>query len=214
MYAFGMVVYEVVTGARPFGQRRAAELLIPTIEGTRPNRPENPVAVGFGQGTWEFLVKCWDGDRGRRPTVGEALEHFGCVAKTSRVVGPGPTIPGYGTAGGAPSRLESSSIHYCEIYRLLTVSPSDSTISQIDRPPLHTQLEQIPTNGSYRTCTGYESESSYSVPSGRGIQPARSHTPRHQITPPHASSGCIPTRWKLSPLYLCIRYIPAYFLVG
>jgi len=167
MYAFGMVVYEVVTGARPFGQRRALELLLPTIQGARPNKPENPVAVGFGQGTWELAEKCWDGDRGRRPAAGEALEHFRCVAKTSKVVGPGPTIPGYGATSGAPSRLESSSINYCEFYRPLTVSPPDNTISQINRSPLHTQLEQTPTNDSYRARTGYESKSSYSVPPGR-----------------------------------------------
>jgi len=155
MYAFGMVVYEVVTGARPFGQRRAVELLLPTIEGIRPDRPENPVAVGFGQGTWELAEKCWDAEWGRRPTAKEALEHFKCVAKTSKVVGPGPTIPVHGTTGEAPSRLESSSQSYGEFHGPSTVSPSYSTLSPIIRPSVYTKLEQIPTNGSHRTCTGY-----------------------------------------------------------
>ena len=167
MYAFGMVVYEVVTGARPFGQRRAVELLLPTIVGTRPSRPENPMAVGFGQGTWELAEKCWDRDRGRRPTAREALEHFGCVAKTSRVVGPGPTIPGYGTTVEAPSKLESSSQSYGEFHGPSTISPSDGTPSQIIRPSVYTQLEQTPTNNSHRTCAGFESESPCSVPPGR-----------------------------------------------
>jgi len=130
MYAFGMVIFEVVTGARPFGQRRAVELLLPTIEGTRPDRPENPTAVGFGQGTWELAEKCWDGDFGRRPTAREALEHFGRVAKTSKVVGPGPTIPGQGTTCEVPSRLESSSQSYGEFHGYInTVAPSDSSLS-------------------------------------------------------------------------------------
>jgi len=138
MYAFGMVVYEVVTGARPFGQRRALELLVPTIEGARPNRPEDPMAVGFGQGTWEFTERCWDRDRGRRPTAREALEHFRPVAKVSKVVDPGPTIPGYGAAGEAPSRPESSSQSYGGFHGPSAASPSDSTLSQVIRPPVHT----------------------------------------------------------------------------
>ena len=41
MYAFGMVIYEVVTGARPLGQRRMTELLLLNARDTRPNRPED-----------------------------------------------------------------------------------------------------------------------------------------------------------------------------
>lgn len=138
MYAFGMLVYEVVTGARPFGKRRVVELLLPTIEGTRPNRPEDPIAVGFGQGTWEFTERCWDGNWGQRPTAREALEHFKRVAKVSKVVDPGPTIPGYGTADEAPSRPESGSQSYGEFHGPDTVSLLTSTRSQfIQRPPVH-----------------------------------------------------------------------------
>ena len=123
MYAFGMVVYEVVTGIRPFGQRRVVELVTHTTRGGRPNKPEDPVAVGFGQGTWEFAEQCWDEDRERRPTAREALEHFEHVAKTSTVVNPGPTIPGHRAAGEASSRLDTSSNTYCECRGNYTVSP-------------------------------------------------------------------------------------------
>jgi len=132
MYAFGILIYEVVTGAHPFGRRRVA-LLLPTIKGTiegvRPTKPENPLAVGFGLGTWDFAEKCWDSDRGHRPAAGEALEHFGRVAKTSKVVAPGPTILGHGTAGEAPSRPENSSQSYCEFRGPGTVPPSNITRS-------------------------------------------------------------------------------------
>ena len=117
MYAFGMVVYEVVTGARPFGQRRAIELPVLATKGIRPNRPEDPVAVGFGRGTWEFAEKCWDAKWEQRPTAREAVEHFGRVARTSTVVNPGPTIP------EVPSGLDGSPQSHCECRGSSIVSP-------------------------------------------------------------------------------------------
>jgi len=58
MYAFGMVVYEVITGARPYGQRMLTEIPALTVHGLRPSRPEDPTPIGFGQGTWEFVRRC------------------------------------------------------------------------------------------------------------------------------------------------------------
>ena len=92
MYAFGIVVYEVITGAHPFGNRRPVELLFLTMRGVRPSRPEDPTAVGFSQGTWEFAERCWDGNPGLRPSSREALKHFERVAMVSVDVDPGPTI--------------------------------------------------------------------------------------------------------------------------
>ena len=122
MYAFGMVVYEVVTRARPFGRRRALEIPVLATGGIRPNRPEDPMAVGFGQGTWELAEKCWDGNWEQRPKACEALEHFRGVARTSTVVDPGPTIPGNVAAGEVSSRLDSSSKSYGECRKPGTVS--------------------------------------------------------------------------------------------
>lgn len=60
MYAFGMGIYEVITGARPFGQRRMQELPLLNSGGVKPNRPEDPVAIGFAQGTREPAETCWE----------------------------------------------------------------------------------------------------------------------------------------------------------
>jgi len=121
MYAFGMVVYEVITGARPYGQRKLMEIPALTIHGLKPSRPEDPMPIGFGQGTWEFAERCWDGNRTQRPLARAALEHFERVAKSSTIVDPGPTIRIQPT-GGAPSRRENSSRNLCE-YRRPSTKP-------------------------------------------------------------------------------------------
>ena len=114
IYAFGMVVYEVVTGARPFGQRWAMELPLLITSGIRPDKPEDPVAIGFGQRTWEFVEKCWDRNSKRRPTAGEALGHFERVARASTAVDPGPTIPACGADDETLSELDTDPERYCE----------------------------------------------------------------------------------------------------
>ena len=93
IYAFGMVVYEVITGSRPFRQHGRAELPLLAASGSRPERPEDPIAGDFGQGTWEFIEWCWDQNPQQRPTVKEASDHFERVAATSNVVGPSPIPP-------------------------------------------------------------------------------------------------------------------------
>jgi serine/threonine protein kinase len=98
IYAFGITVYEVITEARPFGRRRMDLPFPPTIRGIRPYKPEDPIAIGFGEGTWEFVERCWDGNWERRPTAREALMHFKCVARTSTTVDPGPLVPLRGAA--------------------------------------------------------------------------------------------------------------------
>ena len=92
IYAFGMVVYEVVTGTRPFRRYKVVELPLLTTQGLRPIKPEDPVAVGFGSGTWEFVERCWDGNFDRRPTAGEAVVHFEFIAAASTDVDPGPAF--------------------------------------------------------------------------------------------------------------------------
>ena len=89
MYAFGMVVYEVITGS----------VLM------------DPTPIGFGRGSWEFAERFWDENRRQCPSARAALERSERVAKTSTIVDPGPTIrkPGRG-----PPRLENSCRNLCE----------------------------------------------------------------------------------------------------
>ena len=119
MYGFGMVIYEVITGTLPFGRRRVPDLLFTTV---RPDKPEDPVAIGFGQGTWEFTEGCWDENPERRPTAREASEHFEHVARTSTVVNSGPTIRSDEVVDETPM-LDGGSRGYCKCRGPDTVSP-------------------------------------------------------------------------------------------
>ena len=119
MYAFGMVVYEVITGTRPFGDRKVVELPALTAQGWRPPMPEDPVATGFCQGTWELVERCWDEHPEQRPTVGQAVEHFERAARTSTVVDPSPTPVSIEIVD---PRLEDSAKNLCQCHNPLCVS--------------------------------------------------------------------------------------------
>ena len=94
IYAFGMVVYEIVTGVRPFGieNLRAEVAMWDATDGRRPMKPVNAGDIGFGQGVWELVEECWSGDRTRRPTAGDVRRHLSAVAPRSPIVHAGPVV--------------------------------------------------------------------------------------------------------------------------
>ena len=110
IYAFGIVVYEVLTGCPPFGAggRRQAEIILRVIEGQRPSEPEKAGDIGFGGGTWELTQQCWNQDRDKRPTVEKIRKHFHRVAGTSKVTPPGPTISGRESGHTSTSEPDTS----------------------------------------------------------------------------------------------------------
>lgn len=57
IYAFGMVVYEVLTGRiLSAGEGRGLpKIIMRIIEGKRPSKPENAEDIGFGRETWELV---------------------------------------------------------------------------------------------------------------------------------------------------------------
>ena len=43
------------------------------VNGKRPDKPQNASEIGFSDSLWNFTERCWDGQRGSRPEVGEVV---------------------------------------------------------------------------------------------------------------------------------------------
>jgi len=95
IYAFGMVIYEVLAGFQPFYKQklRLSELVYHVVCGLRPARPDNVEKAGFGDETWELVEECWTEEATRRPTIDQVFIHLKRVAAFSTVVDPTPEIP-------------------------------------------------------------------------------------------------------------------------
>jgi len=118
IYAFGMVVYEVLTGRIPFtGEGRwFAEIIMRVMEGKRPSKPENADDIGFGRGTWELVQRCWQENRDRRPTVDDVSKHFQRVVRTSKAVPPGSAMLVREIEHPTVSEPDSSSGDYVRLF--------------------------------------------------------------------------------------------------
>ncbi|KAF9644736.1 kinase-like protein [Thelephora ganbajun] len=92
IYAFGLVIYQVLTGEIPFRRLRQTELAYSVVKGLRPNKPENPAAIGFSDSLWDFVQQCWDDNRELRPTVSEVVIHLEAAAANWRGLMP-PCLP-------------------------------------------------------------------------------------------------------------------------
>ena len=83
MYAFGMVIYEVLSGLDPFHDKKdiaVLSLIRLVVGGTRPTKPGNAEEIGFGNGTWELMKECWKPKSWKRPTIEPVLAHLRCLA--------------------------------------------------------------------------------------------------------------------------------------
>lgn len=67
-YSFGMTILELVTGQRPYADKKKTFHVIRAIaEGELPLRPE----VVRDDRVWDFLLQCWQHEATLRPTMGE-----------------------------------------------------------------------------------------------------------------------------------------------
>ena len=95
IYAFGMVIFEVLSGRQPFDEKRRTyfEIVYRVVGGERPTKPDNAEQMGFGHGMWELAEECWRQESTTRPTVDQVLSQLTRVAAFSIVVGPTPRTP-------------------------------------------------------------------------------------------------------------------------
>ena len=131
IYAFGMVIYEVLTGLDPFHDKKdiaMLSLIRHIANGARPMKPSNAREIGFGGGTWELVKECWRTQSMRRPTIEAVLTHLARTSGsfmmpdlTSKVLRSGGDDPWkFGPSGmliptrSAPARLTRTSKVDCD----------------------------------------------------------------------------------------------------
>jgi len=83
-YALGMVIYEVLSGERPFASQPLSAVIRIVLEGERPERPDGHKGRLFTNGIWEVVELCWDAQPGRRTSAKVVLQCLGPHAVTAR----------------------------------------------------------------------------------------------------------------------------------
>ena len=98
LFAFGMVVAEVMTGKLPFEEMSDSGAALRISKGERPELPEYTQDNGLTPQLRELVQKCWDQDPAKRPTIDEvvatlkALEE-GCVQRVPNDGNHGRIVP-------------------------------------------------------------------------------------------------------------------------
>jgi hypothetical protein len=70
-YAFGMVIYETISGRFPFHQHADLTVVMKVLEGERPTR-----GPGFAESLWGILKQCWAPQPSDRPTVEDVFRRL------------------------------------------------------------------------------------------------------------------------------------------
>ena len=74
IYALGMVVYEVLSGQKPFPGCMDVVVMQKVMGGERPQRPQGARGVWFKNDIWEMLKLCWRAERDDRPSLENILQ--------------------------------------------------------------------------------------------------------------------------------------------
>ena len=72
-YALGMVVYEVLSGWRPFTSSNDHKIPSMVLNGQRPERPEGNGGKLFTDAIWKMLRLCWKHQPSDRPSAETVL---------------------------------------------------------------------------------------------------------------------------------------------
>ena len=81
-YAFGMVIYEVLSGRVPFAKFKEFIVMRKVIEGEHPERPEGAEGKRFTNDLWKTLIQCWATRPGSRPGIEAVSERLDQASNT------------------------------------------------------------------------------------------------------------------------------------
>lgn len=72
-YAFGMLVYEVLTGQPPLAHCKESVVTRKVLDGERPGRPQGPQGDLFTDRLWSVVHSCWNTQPCDRPSIETVL---------------------------------------------------------------------------------------------------------------------------------------------
>ena len=98
-YSLGMVVYETVSGMKPYHETPDVAVFLKIVNGERPRRCE-----GFVDGLWGMMEECWTFQPNDRPSVEGVLQ---CLEMCSN-----PSSSPLGMDGRAGENLGSNGLHH------------------------------------------------------------------------------------------------------
>lgn len=81
-YAFGMVIYEVLSGQAPFSQYKKHLVVARVLGGERPRRPQGMEGIWFTDDIWKIVERCWRPIPDDRPGIGDVLQCLEMVSGT------------------------------------------------------------------------------------------------------------------------------------
>ncbi|KAF9789170.1 kinase-like domain-containing protein [Thelephora terrestris] len=145
-YAFGMVMYEVLSGEIPFSGQHGFAFVVKVLNGERPTRPEGVKGMWFTDGIWSILEGLWKPNPGDRSLIKEALD---LLEEASRVWTPPPPQSTAGPPSIAPSTRNSESsteesIDESEDSASQMILPQPSQRSRSEGNPKRTTVSALP----------------------------------------------------------------------
>lgn len=72
-YALGMVIYEVLSGQKPYSAYRGRAISVRILRGERPVRPKGAKGGWFTDEIWSISERCWSHHPSKRPGVEDVL---------------------------------------------------------------------------------------------------------------------------------------------
>ena len=69
VFAFAMLVVEVLTGQVPFAEIPQHKVLLDILDGRRPSKPAE-----VEERMWDLIQSCWNQDPDSRPKIGKVVE--------------------------------------------------------------------------------------------------------------------------------------------
>ena len=105
-YAFGMVIYEVLSGHVPFYEYPDLAVYALVFRGDRPEKLRGIEGIWFTDDIWKLLERCWLPEPQNRPRIEDVLQHLEENLKSWTE----PSFLGQSTEGGVDaSEMPSSS---------------------------------------------------------------------------------------------------------